>query len=440
MKSRAALAVLVLGSCTPPAPAFAPPANDTPQACESRKQGALSLLASLPERGLGAEFRTELPESTLGSAPGTGPVLEVSERTLALDGEAIDAATWATRAQALPASSTLYVAAAPDVTIHTLRVALAPLPNAVTPKLLVRVQSPGTLPNEPGTPARAQAIAARLLTVHDPAARKSLADEGYGEFTNCADLTAAVGSVPAATSRQRWPALRTALGPALSRCACNSFDAGAVRAFMTAEQRAGTATLGALPLAYVRDQRCEASMGLRSVKKLLEQIERFDADYAGRYADDAMRFEQVVTSDRLLVQFCDALPGETLAALERAKATLYLRTAGSAECQAWSFAPLSPGAPLGTLRRVKGGPPLALHYSQASEEISVFGPATDEPKSLPTDTKEWACRGSHKLVGVERDWLQLENGRWFFNEASCRAADDSAATGGCTATLTASAP
>jgi len=238
----------------------------------------------------------------------------------------------------------------------------------------------------------------------------------------------------------RWPALRAALGPALSRCACNSFDAGAARALMTAEQRAGTATLGALPLSFVRDQRCEASMGLRSIKRLLEQIEHFDADYAGRYADDAVRFEQVVTNERLLVQFCDALPGETLAALQRAKATLYFRTPGSAECQAWSFAPLSPGAPLGTLRRVKGGPPAAFHYAQASEELSVFGPATDEPKSLPTDTKEWACRVHYKLVGIERDFIQLETGRWFFTESSCGAANDSAAPTGCAATLATPAP
>jgi hypothetical protein len=434
------LFALAFSACAPPQPAFAPPANDTPKACESRKQSVVSLLASLPERGLGAEFRTELPESTLGSAPGTGPVLEVSEQGLALDGEALDAAAWAARAPALPATGTLYVAAAPDVTIHTLRAALAPLPGALTPKLLVRVQSPGTLANEPGTPPRAQAVAARLLTVHDPLARKALADEGYAEFTNCRDLTTAVGSVPAATSRKRWPALRAALGPALSRCACSSFDAGALRALVTAEQRAGTATLGVLPLAFVRDQRCEASMGLRSVKRLLEQIERFDADYAGRYADDAMRFEQVVTNDRLLVEFCDALPGETLAALERAKATLYFRTPGNAECQAWSFAPLSPGAPLGTLRRVRGGPPLAFHYAQASEEISLFGPATDEPKSLPTDTKEWACRVNYKLVGIERDFVQLEGGRWFFSEASCRSADDGAAPGGCAATLAAPTP
>jgi hypothetical protein len=68
----------------------------------------------------------------------------------------------------------------------------------------------------------------------------------------------------------------------------------------------------------MRDERCGATMPLRSVQRLLEQVEAFDADYAGRYKDDALRFETVVTNDRLLVQFCDALPGETLAALQKA--------------------------------------------------------------------------------------------------------------------------
>lgn len=441
MRARAVFAfALALVACAASRPAFTPLANDTPAACESRKQGLTNLLATLPERALGADFPTELPESTLGEAPGAGPVLEVGETSLALDGQPLDAATWAERARTLPVPGTLYVAAAPDVTIHALRGALLPVPAGVTPKLLVRVQSPGTLPNEPGTPPRAQAIAARLLYVHDPASRKTLADEGYGEFTNCAELTQAVASVKASSSRERWPALRAALGPAVARCACSSFDASALRALVTAEQRAGTATLGALPLAYVRDQRCEASMGLRSVKRLLEQIERFDADYAGRITDDAVRFDQVVTNERLLVQFCDALPGETLAALERAKGTLYVRTPGTSECQAWTLAPLSPGAPLGTLRRTKGGPPLAFHYAQASEEISVFGPATDEPKSLPTDTREWPCRANYKLVGVEPAWLALETGRWFFDEAACKKASDADAPSGCFATFATAAP
>jgi len=429
-----------LVACAAARPVFTPLPNDTPAACESRKQSLANLLGALPERALGADFRTEVPESTLGEAPGSGPVLEVTEKNLVLDGQLLDASAWAERARALPAPGTVYVAAASDVTVHALRAAVLPLPAGVTPKLLVRVQSPGTLPNEPGTPPRAQAVAARLLYVHDPAARQALADDGYREFTNCAELTRAVTSVKASSSRERWPALRAALMPAVARCACDSFDAAALRALVTAEQRAGTATLGALPLAFVRDQRCEASMGLRSVQRLLAQIERFDADFAGRITDDAVRFDQVVTNERLLVQFCDALPGETFAALGRAKGTLFWRAPGTTQCQAWTLAPLSPGAPLGTLRRTKGGPPLAFHYAQASEEISVFGPAADEPKTLPTDTREWACRTNYKLVGIEPAWIQLENGRWFFDEAACQKASDGDAPNGCFANLATAAP
>jgi hypothetical protein len=416
-------------------PAFAPPPNDTPQACEARKQSLVDLVGRLPERALGTDFRTELPESTLGEAPGNGPVLELGETTQALDGQALEPAAWALEARKLTAPTTLYVAARPDVTIRALRAALAPVPRGVTLKLLVRVRA-AALPAEAGTPERAQAIAARVLSEHDAALRQSVAEQGYAEFSSCPALADAVGAAAHARPNARWPELHAGLARALPACPCRSFDAGALRAIVTAEQRAGTATLGALPLAFVRDERCDASMGLRSVKRLLEQMERFDAEWAGKITDEELRFEQVITNDRMLVEFCDALPGETLAALERKKATLYWRVPGSSECQAWTFAPLSPGAPLGTWRRAAHGqgPAVAFHYWQAAEEISVFGPASSDPPSKPSDQREWACKTNYKLVGIDQDSIQLENGRWFFEESACRAANDAAAPGGCAAT------
>ena len=413
--------------------AFAPPPHDTPEACEARKSNLVALVAALPERSLGADLRVELPVSTLGSPPAAGPVLELTETTLRLDGEPLERTAWAARAQALPASSVVYVAAAPDVTIRTLRAAVLAVPRGVKLKLLVRVRSTASLPADPGTPKAAQNIAARVLTERDPAVRKTLAEQGYAEFSSCPALAGAVTAAGGARPNARWPALHAELLRALPACACGSFDANALRAVVTAEQRAGTASLGALPLDFVRDERCEASMGLRSVKRLLEQMESFDADYAGKISDDAVRFEQVITSDRLLVEFCDALPGETLASLERKKATVYFRVAGSPECQAWTFAPLAPGAPMGTVRRAPSphAPAAAFHYWQAAEEISVFGPATTEPPSKPTDERDWPCRTSYKLSGIDGDSVQLENGRWFFDEATCRAASDAAATGGC---------
>jgi hypothetical protein len=301
---------------------------------------------------------------------------------------------------------------------------------------LVRVRSPAALPAEQGTPSRALDLATLVLTEHDAKSRKIAAEKAYSEFAHCPALATGVANAGRAPANARWPELRRELTAAVPQCACSSFDAGALRALVTAEHRAGTASLGAVPLGFVRDERCEASMGLRSVKRLLDQMERFDADYAGKITDDALRFEQVITSDRLLVEFCDALPGETLAALEKKKATLYWRVPGSSECQAWTFAPLAPGAPLGTWRRAQHAqaPAVAFHYWQAAEEISVFGPVTIDPPSKPTDKNDWACKATYKLVGIDEDSVRLETGRWFFTESKCRAANDDTTPGGCPAT------
>lgn len=412
--------------------AFAPHADLDPKVCEANKTSLVAVVAAMPERALATELHTELAETTLGSAPGAGPVLEVTEASLAFDGARLDAPAWSTHAKALPDHGVLYVAAAPDVTIRALRAAVLPVPRGTNLKLLVRVNA------APGATARRSADASTLevLAARDPARRKAAAERGFAEFSNCPELAAAVASAGAVSANERWPLLHAGLTRALPACPCNSLETQALAGLISAEQRAGTATLGALPLDFVRDERCDASMGLRSVKRLLEQMERFDADYAGKITDDAVRFEQVITSDRLLVEFCDALPGETLASLERKKATLYWRVTGGSECEAWTFAPLSPGAPMGTWRRAATAqsPAAAFHYWQAAEEISVFGPVAADPPSKPTDEREWACRQNFKLVGIDADSVALENGRWFFTEAACHAANETATTGGCTTT------
>jgi hypothetical protein len=429
----AALAALTALAACQTQPASSAGANDTPQACEARKQSLVELLGRLPAQSLGTDFRTEIPGSTLGAAPGAGPVLEVTETARFLDGEPLDDAGWSARAKTFASGTTVYVAAAPDVTIRALRAAVLPLPSHANLKLLVRVRSPAALPAEQGTPARAQELATSVLTERNAKTRVATAERGYTEFARCPALASGVATAGRTHANARWPALRAELARAVPECACDSFDAGALRALVTAEYRAGTASLGAVPLGFVRDERCEASMGLRSVKRLLEQMERFDADYAGKISDDAVRFEEIITSDRLLVEFCDALPGETLATLQRKKATLYWRVAGSNECQAWTFAPLAPGAPMGTWKRAASAaaPATAYHYWQAAEEISVFGPVTSDPPSKPTDQKTWECRFSYKLTGIDEDSIALENGRWFFSEAKCRAASETAAPGGC---------
>jgi len=431
-------AALGLVSCQDRPPASA--AEDkSPAVCESEKQALVRLLANLPERALTADFARDLPPSTLGAPPRAGAVLEVSEASLALDGKPITASALPTIG-ARDAKSTLYVAAAPDTTIQRIRLAVAAVPKSVELSLLVRARDPGTAAvSAPGTPERAQRLVEGVIAERDPNARRALLRQGYAEFSRCEGLASAVERADALSPAARWPALRTGAAEAVPACDCASLSAPSLGALFAAEQRAGAGTLAAVPFSFVRDERCGATMPLRSVKRLLEQIEQFDAEWAGKWQDDALRFEQVITNDRLLVQFCDALPGETLAALERARATLYLRAPGREGCEAWSFEPLSPGAPMGTFRRGKPGAPaspaLAFHYWQAAEEISVFGPLVPGTPSKPTDEREWPCRTTFKLTGIDADSITLESGRFFFSEAACRSASTSTAINACPTTI-----
>src|SRR5690606_19041393 len=118
----------------------------------------------------------------------------------------------------------------------------------------------------------------------------------------------------------------------------------------------------------------------------------FDAEFSGDWQRDALAFDRVITDERLLNYFCDALPGETLAALAKERATLYWRSSQDAACQAWTFEPLSPGAPMGTWRRRATSDrvqELTLHYWQGAEEIRMYGPGHEQSK--PTDEHSWPC-------------------------------------------------
>jgi hypothetical protein len=357
-------------------------------------------------------------------------VLELHGQALRLDGAPVERNALAERLAA--AQGALYVAAPPATTIAEVRAVLALLPKAVEPKLLVRTErSALAYLAVPGASERARELAAELIAERDPKERAELAKRAYAELNACPSIAQAVSSVEGLGSGDRWPALKKALSDAVPQCPCASLDTAGLRVVLLAEQRSGTAALGALPFAFLRDERCGATMPLRAVQRLLEQIEEFDAEFAGRYADDAVRFDTVVTNDRLLVQFCDALPGETLAALQRARRTLFVR-ASSGACESFAFEPLSPGAPMGTLRRTEPGtPPLAFHYWQAAEEIGVFGPVPADAPTKPTDQREWPCRVNYKLTGIEPEFVSLETGRFFFTESACRAAPADAAPGGC---------
>jgi hypothetical protein len=401
----------------------------SPEACEREKASLQSLLSALPKETLLTELGP-LPESTVGVPPREGPVLVITEQTLRFEGKPLAPAELGARLGS-EAPRTVYVAAAPETTVARIRSVVASLPRSAELSLLVRMRGEKSPPAAaPGVSARAQAIVEGVLSERDARVRREKLREGYAELSSCAALGDAVARAEQAPARERWPHLREGALAALPSCSCDSLSGPSLRALFAADQRAGTASLAALPLSFVRDERCNASMPLRSVARLLEQIEKFDEEHAGKWQDDALRFEQVITSDRLLVQFCDALPGETLAALERAKRSVYFRAPGRDGCDAWSFEPLSPGAPMGTARRRVGGS--AFHYWQAAEEISLFGPLTPGTPSKPTDEREWPCKTTHKLVAIDADAITLESGRWFFSEAACRAASPSTAVGGCT--------
>jgi hypothetical protein len=433
-----------LVACRAPEPSSAVP-GETPAACEARQQALLSFIEGLPERSVHASRAIDLPESTLGAVPGNAPVIEISESALVLDSRPVAAGTleervaavrtWAAAQPAVTgARASIYVAAARDTDVKTLRAYLAALPEAVEPRLLVGAVAHRSS-REPGNAAgEAQVLVESLLAERDPAERRRLAEQGYRRFSSCAALGNAVEGVAALDAQRRWPALRSALATAVPACRCGELDTDSLERVIAAEQRAGASTLGLLPLAFLRDVRCGASMPLRSIGKLVQQMERFDREFSGQFGKDAVQFDDVLAKERLLGYFCGALPGETLAAEQRQRATLYLRRNGET-CEGWRFEPLAPGAPMGTWRRVSGASagPLAVHYWQAAEEIRLFGPA-DATKA--TDTRDWACDTTERLTGVDDHSVHLESGRWFFDEAACRSAPaEQARLTGCFTTL-----
>lgn len=424
--------------------------------CDERKQRLVAFLERLPESSSVASVSVELPSSTLGSPPGPGRTLELSESGLRIDGVAVPpgeadsqfdrfvlafaAEVEVEKRRDPSARLALYVAAADNVTIGELRRYLARVPDGVPLRLLVRANTrEARLEAEPGTPERAREIAEGLLTELDSARRASLSSEGYDAFSNCAPFDEGAAQSVALSSRERWPALKRHALATLPACSCEDFDSLALRVLFAAEQRAGAATIASVPFSFVKDERCGASMPLRSVKTLLAQMEQFDAADSADFRNDAVTFDAIITNERLREQFCDALPGETLAALGRARRTVYWRLAG-AECDAWQFEPMTKGAPMGTLRRVKsqqGRAPVSFHYWQAAEQLGVFGPLTDGVASKPTDTRAFPCRQDLALAAVDAHGIQLENGGMYFSEAACQAASGATSTQGCVATFAA---
>jgi hypothetical protein len=434
-----AVPVLALFDCRPQKPWFAPP-EESPAQCSDRTRDLSAFVAALPERSVAAPAQVQLAMSTLGGVPGTGSVLEVGKSSARLDDRALaeggdlEARVKALRERAA-SQGVLYVAAAADVEVRTLRAYFAAIPEAVELRLLVRSPPPSAagLPGEGSEEARQ--LAAKVLLEPDATARRELAEQGYDHLADCPPLQAAVASVARLEGPQRWPALKAALATALPQCDCRKLDTAGLRWLVSAEQRAGAAALAWLPLSFLRDERCDASMPLRSMQKLVSQMEAFDAEFAGGWQKDALRFDQVLNDERLGVQFCDALPGETLAAKQRSRATLYLRVTGGDGCTAIRFEPREPGSPLGVLRSTA-----AFYYSQAAEEIRIFGPMAPQASKSPDPDGSFPCDETFRLVGVNKDSIELEQGRLFFNGDACQRAPAAPLRAGCVATGLAGAP
>jgi hypothetical protein len=404
----------------------------------------ISTLESLPDKGLSLRGRPDLPVAALGGVVGSGRFVDISDAALQLDGVPLPGANTAERLKELDtqlsaeqsagapprvASSLLYLAVSANTDIRTLRSYLQPIPRSFDIHLLFQA------PEMEGK--KRTGVAEQLRSEIAPAPRRQLAQAAYAKLARCSAVQQAVDGIPAGDPAERWPALRAALLKALPECQCGDLDAAGLREVLLAEQRAGAAALGGVPFDFVRDERCGASLGQTPVQNVLHDIENFDAKFAGAYSDNALDFDQVVNNEHLVNYLCQALPGETLAALSREHRTFFWRIRGVEHCQPWQFEPLAPGSPMGTWRRKPsaGQLPLAVHYWQGAEEIRLYGPVPDRT-SKPTDERNWTCSQEFRLLGVDEQSIRVEGGRWFFEAAACeKSSPDEAAFSGCVAAL-----
>jgi len=430
---RTAVATLLLAACqsgTRPAAVA-----ESPEACLANQTRLVQLLEALPDKGLAVRGRADLPVASLAGVIGGGRVVDISSDALLLDGAPLAGADTVARVGELEARlraatgpevqhALLYLAVSGNTDVHTLRKYLRAIPRAYDIHLVF--QSP---PPQSAAASQSSSVAERLRTETDLDKRRELARSAYAELARCPQLLTAVDGVAAGDPSQRWPALRAAVLQALPSCQCTQLDAAGLRDLLLAEQRAGAAAVGALPFEFMRDERCGASFGLSPVQKVVQDIEGFDEKFAGAYANEALSFDQVVTNERLLNFLCQALPGETLAALQRERRTFFWKVPGSPRCQAWQFEPAAPGSPMGTWRRrgEHGQLPLALHYWQGAEEIRLYGPLPDDT-SKPTDERNWSCDQDFRMRAVNAQAIELETGRWFFDADACEKASDEQAT------------
>jgi hypothetical protein len=443
-----AASVLVLCiACRPGVDAPAAGVQSAAQ-CQANRTSLIELLESLPEKGLALRGRTDLPVASLGGVIGAGQVVDIAADSVLLDGKSIDGQNPTERLEELgkrlaEGAQTpsvprplLYLAAPGSMDVRTLRSYLGRIPREYDLHLVFQAPVP-----EGSGPQSGASVAERLLSEMDLPTRHALARAAYREHARCQPVQAAVDGVAAGDPVERWPALRAALIGALQQCDCKDLDSEPLRELLLAEQRAGAAAVGSVPVDFMRDERCGASFGLSPVQKVMQEIQAFDEEFAGRYGHESIDFAQVITNERLLTYLCPALPGETLAALQRLRHTFYWKIRGVESCQGWQFEPLAPGSPMGTWRRQGGdaGPPLAIHYWQGAEEIRLYGPLPSAD-SKPTDERVWACDQDFHMRGIDASSIELEHGRWFFDRDTCQKASDEASFPGCIAALAGGPP
>ncbi len=436
--SAPALAVALALSCGSPPSPTAPAFPTTPRQCDEGKQRLLRVLRLLPAEGRHVEVQASLPIAPLDGVVGAGGLLEIDGERLRLDGSPLDGASKAQRLEALrralvdrpPEAGRLYVAAERSLYVNQLRAVLESVPAGVEPRLVFSSPLPAQVEQEDWT--RDIRLA---KTAED---RKVIAEEAYRAHAKCPAIHAAVAAAADVLPARRWSVLRVALREAIERCDCADLDARGLEQLLIAEQRAGAATLGSIPIAFARDARCGASIPLQSMQWLVDEVTAFDEEFSGAAEGQEVQFETVIDNDRLLNYLCQALPGETVAAVQRARGQLYFRPhaegAPAAPCQAWGFRPLTPISAMGnwTGATAEGG--VRMHYWLGAEEIRVYGPAPDA-SSKATDAREWACAQELGFVGIDQHSVHLEDGsRWYFDEASCEAETDPAtAVRGCIA-------
>lgn len=413
----------------------------TGPSCEERQQQLVSVLQSLPDETLTTQLHVALPSATLAGSFGKGAVIELTDATVSFNGQAVTGNTRDDRLTALasvvppaPSPSTpLYVAATSQLDMRTLQAYLGVLPEGYDLRLAFARQAPA--PEAPQAEAEDQSsvYAEKLLLERDPAARRRIASEGYAAYSSCEPVNVAAVAHQAAPEGTRWASLKRAMLDAVPRCACSELDPDGLRQLLVAEQRAGNVALGSMPADFLKDIRCSASMPLRTVQQVLDDVEKFEAEFSGTWDETGVRFDEVVTNERLLNYLCTAMPGEVFEYVSAHFATVYVRHAKSPKCHAYRLEPVARGAVFGSLRSLETSPdaPGSFHYRLGGNDLRVYGP-TPTPQSHPTDDGPWTCNKDLKLTHVDSGALDTEGGgRIYFTKQACAAAAATQAFSGC---------